>query len=72
MADTAARDARLDALVEATKFWADKQTKALQERAASSKKILKGRTGAERLAQASVQAASALVVSEIDEFLLAP
>jgi hypothetical protein len=69
---TAARDMRLDALVDATTAWADKQTKSLQDRVASSKKILKGRTGSERLAQSSVQAASALVVTEIDAFLLAP
>lgn len=68
----AARNARLDALVAATTAWADKQTKQLQDRVAISKRILKGRTGSERLAQASVQAASSLVVNEIDEFLLAP
>ena len=72
MADIAARDARLDALATATKDWAKKQRKLLQDRVAINKKILKGRTGSERLAQASVSAASALVVEEIDSFLLAP
>lgn len=64
------RNARLDALVEATTVWANKRRAELKERAATSKAILKGRTGAERLAQASVNAAQDLVVSEIDAFLV--
>lgn len=69
MADTSARDARLDKLITATKDWAGKQRKVFNDRVASSKKILKGRTGQERLAQSSVQAASGLVVDEISSFL---
>lgn len=64
------RDARLDALAEATKTWAKKQTDELKLRAATNKKLLKGRTGSDRLAQAAVQAASSLVVNEIDDFLV--
>jgi len=69
MSSVSDRNARLDKLVAATKSWADKQRKVLQNRVASSKAILKGRTGQERLAQSSVQAASALVVDEINSFL---
>jgi hypothetical protein len=71
MASVAERNARLDALVVATKAWADSRTKELNNRVSSAKKILQGRTGSERLAQVAVSAASGLVVSEIDEFLVA-
>lgn len=64
------RNTRLDKLVEATTAWAATRRTELQNRAAANKKILKGRTGSERLAQASVTAASDLVVDEIDEFLI--
>lgn len=71
MATEAERNARLDALESATKAWAEQRTAELKHRVASSKKILQGRTGSERLAQAGVQAASDLVVQEIDDFLVA-
>jgi hypothetical protein len=71
MPTVAERNARLDALTAATTSWAEKRRTEINNRVASSKKILKGRTGSERLAQASVQAASALVVESIDDFLLA-
>lgn len=70
MTTRAERDARLDALVTATKTWASRRREDLQNRAASCKRILQGRTGSERLARASVQAASDLVVQEIDDFLV--
>lgn len=71
MADqgTTARNARLDALSAAVTTWANTQTAAINQRVASSKAILRGRTGSERLAQSSVQAASTLVVSSIQDFL---
>lgn len=69
MATKEERDARLDALIEATNTWADKRTEQLKNRVATSKAILQGR-GHERLAQASVQAAGDLVVQEIDDFLV--
>lgn len=71
MADqtTAARNARLDALKKATQEWADQQKKRLKDQVALSKRILKGRTGSERLAQSSVQAVSDLVVDQINQFL---
>jgi hypothetical protein len=66
----AERNKRLDALAEATKSWADKRTSELQNKVAAAKKILKGRTGSERLATSTTQAASAFLVNEIDDFLL--
>jgi hypothetical protein len=65
----AERDARLDKLQKATTDWADKRLKQYQDRVASNKALLKGRTGSERLAQASVKAGSDLVVTAIDQFL---
>ena len=65
----AERNARLDALLTATNEWSDKRTKELQARVATVKKLLKGRTGSERLATATSQAASDLVVRQIDDFL---
>lgn len=69
MATTAERNARLDALVAATNQYAQKQLKTLNMRVSVCKRILKGRTGSERLAQAGVQQASALVVTTINDFL---
>lgn len=71
MASKEERDARIDALLKATQQWAEKRRKELRGRADVGKKILKGRTGSERLAQNSVQAAANLVVDEIEDFLLA-
>ncbi len=70
MASVEQRNARLDAVVHATEAWADRRTREFEDRVASAKKILKGRTGSERLAAASSQAAAELVVNEIDDFLL--
>jgi hypothetical protein len=66
---TADRQARLQALKTATTLYATKRREQLKEQAASNKKILKGRTGSERLAQTAVQSTSDLVVDEIDEFI---
>ena len=70
MTTAAERNQRLDALQQAATEWADKRTTELQNRVDSNKKILQGRTGADRLAQSAVAASSALVVSEIDDFLV--
>ncbi len=70
MATLAERNKRLDSLVAASKAWTDKRLKELQDRVAVTKKILKGRTGSERLANATQQAAQDVVVNEIDDFLL--
>jgi hypothetical protein len=64
------RNARLDDLVKATTTWASKRREELKARVEANKRILKGRTGSERLAQASVSAAQELVVDEIDAFLV--
>jgi hypothetical protein len=69
VASVAERNARLDQLAKITKAWADRRRTELQNRAASSKKILQGRTGSERLAQASIAAGSSLVVDSINDFL---
>jgi hypothetical protein len=71
MPSLAERTARLDALAQATTEWADKRTKELKARVATAKKILKGRTGAERLTASTVSAASDLVVDSITDFLAA-
>lgn len=68
-AKTEARNTRLDALAEATKAWAKRQKDTLNAQVSLSKRILKGRTGSERLAQASVESASSLAVDEINQFL---
>lgn len=70
MAAVDERNTRLDDLVKATSAWATKRREELNGRVDSNKKILKGRTGSERLAQASVAAAHDLVVDEIDAFLV--
>jgi len=64
-----ARDARLDALKKATTEWADKEEKRLKDEAIFLKSILKGRTGAGRLANQNVADSSKLVVDEISQFL---
>jgi hypothetical protein len=69
MATTAERNARLDQLEQAVKQYAAAQRKQLTHRVDTCKRILRGRTGADRLAQASVQQASGLVVTQINEFL---
>lgn len=65
-----ARDARLDELVKATNEWETKRTKELTDRVASSKKILKGRTGAERIHSTLITKGQALLVDEINAFLV--
>jgi hypothetical protein len=69
MASTAERNARLDQLEQAVKQYAAAQRKQLNRRVEVSKRILRGRTGSDRLAQASVQQSTGLVVAQIDEFL---
>ncbi len=66
---TQERNARLDKLKLLTQQWADQQKKRLNEQVSLGKRILKGRTGSERLAQASVQSVSDLTVNQINDFL---
>ena len=69
MASQAERDKRLDDLKESVEAWAVKKTKDINDRVALSKRILKGRTGSERLSQAAISAAKSAVISSIDDFL---
>lgn len=68
-ASKAERDARLDALKKATEEWADKRTRYLKNQVTFAKRILRGRTGAERLTSKTVDLAKELVVDEINTFL---
>ena len=70
MSDATDRNARLDALTAATSAWADKRTKEYTDKVAAVKKILKGRTGSERLANKTAAEASNLVVAQINDFLV--
>lgn len=65
----AERDVRLNALKRATDEWADKEKKRLEDEAIFLKSVLKGRTGAGRLANQNVADSSKLVVDEISQFL---
>lgn len=64
----AERHARLDALLEATKKYAAKRREELNNQSAFAKRVLKGRTGSERLNNENVTQATELVVDELDEF----
>ena len=63
------RNARLDALGTAVQTWAVARRDYLNKQVAFSKRLLKGRTGSERLNQASVESATSLVVDQINQFL---
>jgi hypothetical protein len=69
VATQAERNARLDQLRDAATSWADKEEARLKKQTALLKRILKGRTGSERLNNASTEAASDLLVDEINQFL---
>ena len=63
------RNSRLDQLRQLTIKWADTTTKQLQDRVDMLNRLTKGR-GAGQLADSSVQAASGLVVTKLEEFLV--
>lgn len=65
----AERDARLQKLVEATNTWADAETERLTKEADFLESVLQGRTGAGRLANQNVVDSTALIVSEITDFI---
>ena len=69
MPSKADRDARLDTLASAVKDWATKRREYLNNQLSFAKRVLKGRTGQERLNNASVEMASSLLVDEISQFL---
>lgn len=63
------RNARLDALGTAISAWATARRNYLNQQVTFSKRVLKGRTGSERLNQASVESATALTVAQINDYL---
>lgn len=69
MATQEERNARLDELASAVSSWADQRRSRLEAEAASLKKLLKGRTGSERLNNTTVTTATGLLVDEINQFL---
>lgn len=69
MATQTERNARLDELVDATKAWSKKRQKELNDQVSFAKRVLRGRTGSERLNNETVTKASDLLVDEIDTFL---
>jgi hypothetical protein len=66
---TTARNERLDELKKAVDDWADREIKRLSDEATFLKSILKGRTGAGRLANQNVADSKRLLVDEIKTFL---
>lgn len=64
-----ARDGRLDELSGAVKAWATRRRKQLNDQVAFGKRLLRGRTGGDRLNNTTVTEASNLLVDEIDQFL---
>jgi len=65
---TSPRDQRLDKLVQLTQSWSSQTQKDMQSRVDQLTRMLKGR-GAGAIGQSSVDAASAIVADEIDNFL---
>jgi hypothetical protein len=63
------RNERLDALGSAVTAWATARRAYLQKQVSFSKRLLKGRTGSERLNQASIESATTLTVEQINDFL---
>jgi len=68
MATIEERNARLDELVKATQAWSTVRQKTLNDQVAFAKRVLKGR-GINGLNNKTVEAASELLVEEIDTFL---
>lgn len=69
MPDKARRDSRLDRLRLATDAWANKERQRLGNEVLLLKKIMKGRTGADRLQNVSVVSGADLLVDELSDFL---
>lgn len=63
------RNRRLDQLSGAVKSWAKRRRRQINDQVGFSKRLLRGRTGADRLNNTTVQQASDLLVDEIDQFL---
>jgi hypothetical protein len=69
VATKAERDARLNALKAAVTAWADKRTKYLNDQVTFSKRVLRGRTGSEKLTSTTVTLGKDLTVDAINTFL---
>lgn len=69
MATQAERDKRLDALKVAVDAWYEKRTEEIKSRVALTKRLLKGRTGGERLVASSNAAATTATIKQINDFL---
>lgn len=69
MASQAERNARLDDLASAVKVWSSNRQKVLNAQVTFAKRVLKGRTGSERLNNTVVTKATDLLVDELDTFL---
>lgn len=63
------RDARLNELKTAVVAWADKRTKYLNAQATFARRVLRGRTGSERLTAKTVELGKNLTVEDINTFL---
>jgi hypothetical protein len=68
MSLTQDRNDRADALKDAVEKYAAAKKAALENQVVKNRKILQGR-GAERMAQATVEAASDIVVDQIGDYL---
>lgn len=69
MASKEERDKRLEALKKATEEWAEQETKRLEDEVKFLKSVIKGRTGAGKLANQGVTDSKDLLVNKIGEFL---
>jgi len=67
--DKQKRDDRLDALLIHTESWAKKRRDYLNSQVAFSKRVLRGRAGAQGLNDSTVRAANSLLATELGEFL---
>lgn len=63
------RDARLDDLEKAVKEWSERRAKQLDDQVELAKRVLRGRTGSQYVNNKTVERASDLLVTEIEEFL---
>lgn len=65
----AERDARLNELKAAVTAWADQRTQELNNQVTFARRVLRGRTGSERLTNKAVTLGKNLTVDDINTFL---
>jgi hypothetical protein len=65
----AARNARLDELLQAVREWHERERARLEGDSTFMKSVLRGRTGSERLHRANTSQAERLASDDIDSFL---